>query len=111
MDPWSFPDWTRHWDDVPLERRCTVTFRMGSDISTAVRQLAKYRRLCMRTLNEPADSHMCDDRQELWDEEFLYSEPYAVEDGINADELELEGDIVWGRVGFEMCQADDFECL
>lgn len=109
--PWNFPDWTKHWDDVAPEACCTVTFRMGSDIKTAVRQLVKFRLLCMRTMGERLDDHIQEEQDELGDEPLIDSKPYAVKDKIDADQLMADDVVWWNGVCFDMCQANDFECL
>lgn len=73
----------------------SVTFRLGSDIETAVKELRKYRRLCMKTkVTEPEE-------YPLWDT--LTDGPvYSVKN----DDVDIEDLDHWMLAGFGMCQAD-----
>lgn len=72
----------------------SVTFRLGSDIEIAVKELEKYRELCMQTeVKEP-----------LWDslDRLVEGPVYSVKD----DDLDIYGLDHWMLAGFGMCQAD-----
>lgn len=73
----------------------SVTFRLGSDIETAVKELRNYRRLCMKTkVTEPEE-------YPLWDT--LTDGPvYSVKN----DDVDIEDLDHWMLAGFGMCQAD-----
>lgn len=87
-------DWETVYRDFIDEDEYSVTFDMGSDIQTAVRELRRYRKLCMKTRvrepeNDPYDA--------------LVDGPvYSVKgDGVDLDHLEH-----WMVTGFGMCQSD-----
>lgn len=72
----------------------SVTFRLGSDIQTAVRELRKYRRLCMKTNVKGPYDHS-------WDT--LTDGPvYSVKD----DDVDIADLDHWMGAGFGMCQID-----
>lgn len=73
----------------------SVTFRLGSDIETAVKELREYRRLCMKTIVTEADEYPS------WDT--LTDGPvYSVKD----EDVDIEDLDHWMGAGFGMCQAD-----
>lgn len=77
------------------EEAFSVTFRLGSNIQTAVQELRKYRKLCMKTsVEEPLYDYL----DELTDG-LVYS---VKDDDVDMDELDH-----WMGAGFGMCQADE----
>lgn len=94
----------RHWFDlrrsilqetyVIEEDAYSVTFRLGSDMKTAVKELRKYKELCMETRVKEPD---VDDFDALVDGP-IYS---VKDDDVDVDDLEY-----WRGAGFGMCQSD-----
>lgn len=82
-------------DFVVEDDAFSVTFRLGSGISTAENELRRYRRLCMETKLKEPDDYV------LWDT--LTDGPiYSVKnDDIDVDDLDH-----WMGAGFGMCQID-----
>lgn len=82
------------WDSID-ENAYSVTFRLGSDIQTAAKELRKYRDLCMQTKVREPD----------WDQldELVDGPVYSVKDAdVDVDHLDH-----WMGAGFAMCQADE----
>lgn len=79
---------------IPQKDAFSVTFRLGSNIQTAVKQLRRYRKLCMITkVKEPYDH----DLDKLTD-----GPVYSIkDDDVGIDHLDH-----WMGAGFGMCQAD-----
>lgn len=75
----------------------SVTFRLGSDMETAVKELREYRRLCMKTeVREPRDFE--DPPWDTLTEGPVYS--------VKNDDVDIEDLDHWMGAGFGMCQAD-----
>ncbi|KAK2595843.1 hypothetical protein N8I77_013636 [Diaporthe amygdali] len=87
-----------HWGvflESSLAPEYSVTFHLGSNINTAVKQLRRYRELCMKTkVQEPGDLETYD----------------KITDGpvysVNDDDVDLDELVHWMRVGFGMLQDD-----
>ncbi|KAG6357188.1 hypothetical protein INS49_015066 [Diaporthe citri] len=81
-------------DFILEEDACSVTFRLGSDMKTAVKELRKCRELCMKkTAHEPDFRNF----QALVD-----GPVYSVkDDDVDVDHLEY-----WMGAGFGMCRLD-----
>lgn len=82
-----------NWDSI-AEDAYSVTFDLGSDIQTAVKELKRYRKLCMKTRVQEPD----EDQYDALVEGPVYSVKH---DGIDVDDLDY-----WMGAGFGMCQSD-----
>lgn len=87
-------EWRSIWSFSIEEHAYSVTFELGSDIQTAVKELRRYRKLCMKTrVREPE-----------WDlmDTFVNGPIYSVkDDGVDVDHLDH-----WMTARFGMCQMD-----
>lgn len=79
----------------PNEDAYSVTFNLGSDIETAVKELRRYRKLCMKTRVQEPD-------EDPYYDALVDGPVYSVkDDGVDVDDLDH-----WMAAGFGMCQAD-----
>lgn len=92
---WLFLNPAHLSEEVVLDEDAfSVTFRLGTDIETAVKELRKYRRFCMETQVTDTDDYTL---RTLTDGP-VYS--------VNDDDVDIEDLDYWMGAGFGMCRAD-----
>lgn len=91
------------------EECCTITLSLGEDIGTAYEKLARYRELCNIDLamGIPRRIEVDEDFEDA-DIHVRFGPVYALRHGVDIGNIRPAS---WMGIGFDMCRADDPECL